>query len=318
MGDLMALSAKSRKFELISEAELIQGKHSVMPAKPYRARVGDEELIDWGIGKNIVDGKNMNVYGKNQFFPSEVIELQSTSQMRKWKFVKLVYYPIQYNPATNALRYTPSVRVVIKYRKYSTLERIDTLMLRDKVMDVEARERFYNLGKLTNEWYGPLSGDDLEPLPAPYDYVIITCNDIVTGSGTKWDDFITHKTSQGHSVLVVTEDDYGTLAAPAPNGTAEKIRQWLIDNYITYGIKWVLLVGDPDPDDPSQAADDIGDVPMKMCWPNKHSYHYRESPTDYFYSDLTSNWDLDGDLYFGEGYDVTFSKHLFRYVDGVY
>jgi len=27
---------------------------------------------------------------------------------------------------------------------------------------------------------------------------------------------------------------------------------------------------------------------------------YPESPTDYFYADLTGNWDLDADGYFGE------------------
>ena len=58
------------------------------------------------------------------------------------------------------------------------------------------------------------------------------------------------------------------------------------------GIKYVLLIGDPAPE--------TGDVPMKMCWPRNHESEYKESPTDYFYADLTGNWDLDGDLYFGE------------------
>ena len=44
---------------------------------------------------------------------------------------------------------------------------------------------------------------------------------------------------------------------------------------------------------------------MKMCWPNRHYYIYRESPTDYFYADLTGNWDLDGDGFYGESISST-------------
>jgi hypothetical protein len=39
---------------------------------------------------------------------------------------------------------------------------------------------------------------------------------------------------------------------------------------------------------------------MKMCWPRRDQSTYKESPTDYFYADLTGNWDLDGDTYYGE------------------
>jgi hypothetical protein len=38
---------------------------------------------------------------------------------------------------------------------------------------------------------------------------------------------------------------------------------------------------------------------MMMCWPNPGS-STDQTPTDYFYADLTGNWDSDGDTYFGE------------------
>jgi hypothetical protein len=137
-----------------------------------------------------------------------------------------------------------------------------------------------------------------------YDYVIITTNAIEAGS-SKLADFITHKESQGYSVLIITEDEYGSLSGQPPNGTAEKIRKWLQDNYSAYSIKYVLLMGNPDPDDPSDGGDSVGDVPMKMCWPRRTQVSDKESPTDYFFADLTGNWDLDGDQYFGEWGDDT-------------
>jgi len=60
------------------------------------------------------------------------------------------------------------------------------------------------------------------------------------------------------------------------------------------------MIGNPDPDDPSDNGDLVGNIPMKMCWPRKGESDDKESPTDYFYADLTGNWDLDGDGYFGE------------------
>lgn len=125
-----------------------------------------------------------------------------------------------------------------------------------------------------------------------HDYIIITTNDIVANSD-RLAGFIRLKQRFGYSVLVVTEDDYDGLIGQPPNGRAEKIRQWLINNYVPMGIEYVLLIGNPDP-----AFDDI---PMKMCWTRMfiepEGFEY---PTDFFYADLTGNWDLDGDLHFGE------------------
>jgi hypothetical protein len=49
-----------------------------------------------------------------------------------------------------------------------------------------------------------------------------------------------------------------------------------------------------------------GDIPMKMCWPRREAADgYQESPTDYFYADLTGNWDINGNGYYGEWADYT-------------
>ena len=71
--------------------------------------------------------------------------------------------------------------------------------------------------------------------------------------------------------------------------------QGLISNYMTLNIEYVLLIGNPHPLS--------GDVPMKMLWPRSYDDRYRESPSDYYYADLTGNWDLDGDGLYGEQND---------------
>ncbi|MFC1871389.1 C25 family cysteine peptidase [Chloroflexota bacterium] len=134
-----------------------------------------------------------------------------------------------------------------------------------------------------------------------YDYVIITTNDIVANS-EYLDFFIKMKENEGHTVKIVTEDDFGSLTGQDPNDKADKIRKWLKDNYVSLGIEYVLLIGDPNPDDTKNPSDFVGDIPMKMCWPR----YFRVgdgAPTDLYYSDLTSNWDLDGDGFYHESLD---------------
>lgn len=281
------------------ETVTLPGQYDILPAPPLRARVDGKEFVKWGFGKDIVDGRNMKVYGKDRFFPEQPVKIVSQSQLRKWKFVKVEFSPMQYNPVKRSLQVIQSARVRLSFTRIGKEAYRGDPLLDDKFFDEEAKSRFINFKDAT-EWYRYVPAPkSLKSLEADPDYVIITTNAIRDNSA-KLTDFVNNKIAQGHSVGIVTEDDYGALVGQAPNGTAEKIRQWLINNYVPLGIHYVLLVGNPDPDDPAAPADSIGDIPMKMCWPDREYYTFFESPTDYFYADLTGNWDLDGDGYFGE------------------
>ncbi|PNX49654.1 MAG: hypothetical protein BV457_00955 [Thermoplasmata archaeon M9B1D] len=127
-----------------------------------------------------------------------------------------------------------------------------------------------------------------------YDYVIITTNAIVENS-EELDHFIYAKELQGHNIKVITENEFNSLVGDPPNETPEKIRKCLKNYYETYGIDYALLIGDPDPDDPKNPSDHIGDIPMKMTSSQYWYYWDWFEPTDYYYADLYGNWDLDGD-----------------------
>ncbi len=225
----------------------------------------------------------------DQDAPGGYVRLLSTGQMRKWRFANLAFTPFRLDGATEQLYVAKKVHFRLNYSQLDSSQ--DSAFLNDTVMDDLAEQMFLNFDQ-AQAWYPPSDSPNLPGIS--YSYVIITTNDIETNSD-KLDDFITHKQNMGFSVLTVTEDDYGILTSQAPDGTAEKIRKWLQDHYTTYSIEYVLLIGDPDPDVPGQ-SDSVGDIPMKMCFP-KIGYN---SPTDYFYADLTGNWNLDGDGEFGE------------------
>ena len=101
-----------------------------------------------------------------------------------------------------------------------------------------------------------------------------------------------------------------------PEKRPEKIREWLKNNYESEkdNIKYVLLIGNPDPYNPGSKldpetgecivyADTVGDIPMQTTWPlgwhcsEPQDYIY---PTDHYYADLTGDWDLNGNGYFGD------------------
>ena len=278
-----------------AEVEDVPGTFTVAPAPPAATWDGGVQTLDWGLAADrIVAGRNIAVYEQDAYHPGAYVEVDGLSQMRKWRFVRLGYTPVQVNPVTGRLRVATRVEVELSFSREPTL--VDKILLADTAMDDVAERILFNYQD-ARQWYAPLERGYAPQ--ATNDYVIITTNDIESNSA-KLSDFVTHKQSLGFNPLVITQDEYGGLTGQAPNGTAEKIRQWLMDNYATSGIEYVLLIGDPDPDDPSDGGDSVGDTPMKMCWPRNHETEYKESPTDYFYADLTGDWDLDGDLYFGE------------------
>ena len=303
------------------ETGILPGTYEIRPAAPDAAYVDGKMVYDWGRSVNVVDGKNADVYGADAFFPIEYAKLVPYSQMRKWKYTKVYFSPIQYNPVTGKLKLFKNIKIEISFQRSG--DRASPALLRDKVMDCLAPELFHNYtqGKgwyvlpddpaqdggadMLNDSSSGKNGDlPLKVVDQPsdtYDYVIITTNAAVSGS-SKLSSFISHKQARGHSVLVVTETDFAGLTGQSPNHRAEKIRQWLINNYSTYGIEYVLLIGDPEPYESAGSGEDI---PMKMCWPRRGAVSGQESPTDAFYADLTGDWDLDNDQYYGEWSDYT-------------
>ena len=248
-------------------------------------------MVTWVNGERIV-GSKADIYSNNKYYPESTVEYLGVSQMRKWRIVNIKYTPFQYNPVTKDLVFVPEVKLSIKYRQAEIGRAILDLELTDTVMDKRAEEILTNYDE-AKVWYAPRTRALKQA--QIYNYVIITTNDIQTNS-TELTNFISYLTNEGYSVKVVTETDFGTLVGQAPNQKAEKIREWLKNNYVSMGIEYVLLIGNPSPYESGE-----GDIPMKLCWPyvDWNLLVLYESPTDYFYADLTGNWDLDGDGYFG-------------------
>jgi hypothetical protein len=237
----------------------------------------------------------IDISARNSFFPIDFVGLSNASQLRKWKIVSVTYSPFQYNPVSKMLRMIHSTKVTLRYQIDTHKPRSSKIM-QDNVMDDRARSMIDNY-KEVQQWYETGRALDSSDI---FDYIIITTNKIVSKS-SQLNNFIDNLTRRGFHPRIVTENDFAHLEAQAPNGRAEKMRKWLKDHYVEYGIEYVLLIGNPNPDNPKEDNDDVGDIPMKMCWPRKSQWdRHKDAPTDYFYADLTGNWDLNGDGFFGD------------------
>ena len=228
----------------------------IEPAPPMATESG--LVVEWEEGKEIVNGKNMNIYGSDEYHPENVVEAERLSQMRQYRFVELYFYPIQYNPINGTLKIHREVsfRILYNVNVPEMSSNSEFVYVSDPVMRDDAAKMFINWND-AKKWYetGALVSQAVK-----YDYIIVTTKYIVHNSN-KLDGFVNYLHGKGFSVKIVTEDDYGNDKGQQ---RAINIRNWLKEHYINYGIKYVLLIGDPDPDDPS-TLDTYGSIPMMMC-----------------------------------------------------
>lgn len=270
---------------------LLEGQYDVLPAPPLATWNNGRQVLCWGDGKRIVDDRNAQVYEKDALYPARCVRFVSAGQMRKWRICEVAFYPYQYNPTTQRLYAVEDVRLTLTYRraKGRLLGAREKALLAETAGEERVRWLCANYGQ-AQPWYGA-GTPGASNVKAAAEYVIVTTSAIQAAS-TQLAAFVGHKQTMGFSVRVVTEADWGGGVGDA---AAENIRLWLKNNYALLGIQYVLLVGNPHPDD--------GDVPMKMLWPRRNYSSDRDAPADFYYGDLTGNWDLDADGYFGECYD---------------
>lgn len=269
--------ADENSVELISDSyttSLLSGRYDIAPVRPV---IGADMETDWGTGKNIVAGRNTLVYNTDAYYPCDNLRIQYIGHMRLWKIVVLEYWPYAYNPSTGKLRYIDSSNAIISYsyNQITAALPADSAAL-DMSGLIENREE-------AAQWYNTI------PTPSSTaSYVIITTSSIASAS-TELTDFANFQALRGFTVRVVTESEWG---GGVGDTAANNIRKWLLANYLSLGIQYVLLIGNPNPAN--------GDVPMKLLWPRHNSSSYKDAPSDYYYAALTGNWDRDGDGYAGE------------------
>ncbi len=205
-------------------------------------------IVNGKLYYSISPAQETKYYNHNDYWPLSPIQSVKVSKLRSATILDFDYYPYQFNPVNHSTLYRKHAKLEIKWKNTSQRYLKDPLTL-----------------SFLNDWQGLLQNyDDIYPyyknilkdesqnikfatnsvdsLPT---YLIITANNTV-GNSTVLSDFVSYKEHLGFRVKIITENDYGTATGKQ---RAINIRNWLKNHYVTDKIEYVLLIGDPDPDD---------------------------------------------------------------------
>jgi len=268
--------------DLISETlGEIPGKYHIRPAPPF---YGDETTeVNWEI--------NTKAYTSADPYPSNVYEYMGMSQLRKYYLAMISYAPFTYYPSDDKLVLHKSITLRVNYK---IVEDVPDELLADMVMDDIASEIIVNYPSLAESYHPSSLPTNLQP----YDYIIITTPSLVSSLSS----FQTWKQNIGFKVNIVTTSWISSTYSG--NDLQQEIRNFLRTNYVSWGIKYVLIVGSHNT------------IPMRVCCPDDNNFATdgrRRVPTDYYYADLSNpdstSWDSDSDGLYGErnqdNYDYT-------------
>jgi len=264
-----------------------------------------DELFD-------AQGRAIAVYGRPGTYPREVVQIVAVGQMRNIKYVTLSTAKQLYAPGNNHTLY--AIKRVVAEIEFATVDQSDPpIDGAGSAILPRIEAQFINSEDVATFYpeYLDLPNDMIDTdgaITYVADYVIITTEEVVNNS-SELANFKAHKESLGFRVLIETVEDIDAYIHPdgeesfprwGEGERANDIRYWLQDKYLRGGYQYLLLIGDPDPQDIFDYTDSYGEVPMKMCWPQNDADEQWFVGTDYYYADLTGMWDPDYDYYFGE------------------
>ncbi|HQF56474.1 MAG TPA: C25 family cysteine peptidase [Fibrobacteria bacterium] len=289
------------------KTEIVTGTYDVAPVPPLIGNGGPT----WPSGSIIRDGKDLVVYGKNAFYPASHLGKTRTSKLGTFQVVEVELNEYLYNPVTRQLRHVVDGDLVVNSSAVTASEvGTGTRSAYEIRTEKSLKDLVANHGTAVQIY--PKTVASMSPNAAgPSTYLIVT-TDAILNSTYNLNLFADAKVASGFNVEAVTPTKHvkrvgslwscvdtrnclGGWGGGTGDVAAERIRTWLKSKYIARNIEYALLIGNPDPA--------TGDVPMKMMWPRnnqKGTLEERQNPTDYYYAELTGNWDLDGDGYYGE------------------
>ena len=274
------------------ESGPLTGAYRIVPAAPLLPLTdpfGTKDVLPNAIQE--CEGNQRIAYRSDAPYPARPVRLAGSGSLRKYSYAHVTFCPFTYHAYSGRLIYHESVRIRVHYvlpEPGSAEAQLTERLLRDTAADEKAPDLFLNYEEMRSSYDVPAA-----PPGGPrnaYDFVIITTSDrvnIINDSG-----FLEWKESLGFSVRLVTTTDPEIAGQPGAD-LAARIRNFLRAYYGTWGIEYVLLIGD------------YLSVPMRYCFADgtRHGDDGRV-PTDAYYADLSlpdaESWDSDGDGYPGE------------------
>ncbi|MCP4632345.1 MAG: T9SS type A sorting domain-containing protein [candidate division Zixibacteria bacterium] len=233
---------------------------------------------------------NNEIYNSVERYPAEDFEIVDEGYFGNNHIVTLIIYPIVYYPSAQRLEYSPSLDIRLFTNPAGAS---GTTLLNARPVESEILSKIvdnygtamhyanaYPSSMLRNppSGFAPLSGN------LGYEYVIITS----AALAENYEPILEWKKRKGLVAGIVTIEEIEVSYTGID--LQEKIRNYLIEAY-EYGLVWVLLGGDESV------------IPIRYAYHNNTSSQpelVNQQICDLYYSDLTGEWDVDGDGIYGE------------------
>lgn len=221
------------------------------------------------------------VYEKNEFYPSQVRSQNFYTQYKHGHAVFVgILYPVQYNPVSKEVRYYRRMSVTVQTRAVSPPAYKCTPFIKDRLQHLVDNPEAVSGLSLSSR--GP---DD-------YEYLIVT-SDALKNSFSDFIEFNKRRClrTQVQTIQFIKSNYSGV-------DDADKLRNYIKEQYENNNIVYVLLGGDDD----NANADDIPHRGFRASFYDYGTDFYDEKDiaADMYFSCLDGTWKVSGSQYWGE------------------
>jgi hypothetical protein len=252
---------------LFSDPITLPGKFTVFPQQQVRP---------FSAGSSGIFIKDNTIYSRNASFPADPKGQLVTAFLNGHSVALTTFTPVSYNPVTGQLSYFATAHVIVNTATNSKAEiALNNMAFRSaeviQMADNKELESAYSFKRL-----GPT---------IHYDLLIISTTAFKNAFTAMQANYL----KEGIISKIVSLDSIS--ATMTGIDFPEKIRNFIIQEYQSHGIQYVLLGGD----------DEL--IPHRglYCYVQSGSgYTDSNIPSDLYYSALDGNWNTDGDALWGE------------------
>ncbi|KAA0003380.1 MAG: PKD domain-containing protein [Thermoplasmata archaeon] len=288
---------------MLDSVEVI-AKDKVVLGKGFRVMLGGKPMPISDAITVPIPPNNTSLFDATKPYPPEAYTIIGTHYFRGYAILTITLHPLYYIEEIGEVYYYKNMTVRIKISETVSNNPLFRGLPEDEdrvkqIVENPSMVSTYNLIK--NK---PVSTSSLVNPSDSYDYVIITSNYLKNAEADyTFRDLAEYKNKSGLKTIIVTVEDiknnpsYWNTTNPLFNDTQAKIRNFIRDAYMNWGIKYVLLGGDSDiiPARTFVARGEQG-----------YFYDYNDiaaPPSDVYYCCLDGNYNYDEDMRWGETTD---------------
>ncbi|MBN3034643.1 MAG: hypothetical protein JW861_03600 [Bacteroidales bacterium] len=223
------------------------------------------------------------IYSSREAYPAGVTDNLITHFLQGHSIGSFTICPVRFTPAEKTIQCIRQITVEVRIASTDRSSEAASFLRTGTETFGRIQRIVENTGGL--ETYMCPEGKAI----TEYDILLISNNALLPSFAN----YISYKTSTGFIVKTMSVEDIYATYTGTDNQT--KIRNCIIDYYQNWGISYVILGGDTDPNNP---ADRI--IPHRGMYGNAYSTPETDIPADIYYSNLDGNWNSDGDTRYGE------------------